>query len=155
MIRSHTADRTIFAASQLTQHNVNHTTESVNFNISSQTISLWMKILHIPYIEFKPDCDFEEPSLLARGSHRSWPESATDVIIGNEIIPLTRQPRYDSEALLSSFVKISSANIYNLYTEHCSVGPTNFIETMARLKIETIGTARLKISKFRFLNLDF
>ena len=36
------------------------------------------------------------------------------------------------------------------YTEHCSVGPTNFIETIgtARLKnfIETIGTARLKIS---------
>ena len=55
--------------------------------------------------------------------------------------------------------------IYTNYTEHCSVGPTNFIETIgtARLKIrdyrygaaEDFGTARLKISKFRFLNLDF
>ena len=30
----------------------------------------------------------------------------------------------------------------NFYTEHCSVGPTNFIET--------IGTARLKIRDYRY-----
>ena len=39
-------------------------------------------------------------------------------------------------------------SIYTIYTEHCSVGPTNFIETIGT-------TARLRISKFRFLNLDF
>ena len=42
--------------------------------------------------------------------------------------------------------------MYN-YTEHCSVGPTNFIETMARLKISAedyrYGTVE------DFLNLDF
>ena len=47
------------------------------------------------------------------------------------------------------------------YTEHCSVGPTNFIETTtttttARMKTadENRGWKPRKISKFRFLNLD-
>ena len=29
----------------------------------------------------------------------------------------------------------SNASYFTIYTEHCSVGPTNFIETMARLNM--------------------
>ena len=42
--------------------------------------------------------------------------------------------------------------ICEYYTEHCSVGPTKLIETATT----TASTrTRMRISKFRFLNLDF
>ena len=63
--------------------------------------------------------------------------------------------------LVSCFIGLTTAGIfqdgrgeYNFsYTEHCSVGPTKLIETTTT----TIASMRMtmKISKFRFLNLDF